>query len=305
MKKFVISMLLAATATALVVDAVAKPMGGGRSIGRQSPTVTRQAPQPAPQQAPLAGQRQAAPAAAAPAPAAPVQKPSMWKGVLGGALLGLGLGALFSSLGMGAGMANALGSILMIGLLVAAAVFLFRLLRGKSQQAQPAGAAPYAYGAPAPTPEIGSRLEPAAFQGGAAAAAAAPVSAPWGVPAGFDTDGFLREAKASFLRMQAAWDKGDAADLREFVTPEVFGELRLQLQERAAGESNFTDVVTLNAELLGVETLERDYVASVKFDATIKQSENGPAEPFCEVWNMTRAVAGGGRWILAGIQQVQ
>jgi hypothetical protein len=31
----------------------------------------------------------------------------MWKGVLGGALLGLGLGALFSHLGIGGAMASA------------------------------------------------------------------------------------------------------------------------------------------------------------------------------------------------------
>jgi predicted lipid-binding transport protein (Tim44 family) len=52
------------------------------------------------------------------------------------------------------------------------------------------------------------------------------------VPAGFDTEAFLRHAKASFIRMQAAWDRSDVNDLREFTTPEVFAELQLQIQER-------------------------------------------------------------------------
>ena len=41
----------------------------------------------------------------------PQRRPSMWKGVLGGALLGLGLGALFSHFGIGGAMASALSSI--------------------------------------------------------------------------------------------------------------------------------------------------------------------------------------------------
>lgn len=159
------------------------------------------------------------------------------------------------------------------------------------------------------TPEIGSDLEhvrPAALQaaqpsfGGAATVAS---NAPWGVPADFDTPAFLRYSKTYFIRLQAAWDKADIDDIREFTTPEMFAELRMQIQERGAS-ANHTDVLTLDAQLLGIENSGADYLASVRFSGMIRESENASAEPFAEVWNLTKPVSGQGGWTLAGIQQV-
>jgi hypothetical protein len=91
MKKFLITLVVAATAlSGVVTEAQAKRMGSGGSVGKQSQSVSRQAPMQN-QAAPAA--KSAAPAAAAPAAAA-AKPASAWKGLLGGALLGLGLGAL-------------------------------------------------------------------------------------------------------------------------------------------------------------------------------------------------------------------
>jgi predicted lipid-binding transport protein (Tim44 family) len=125
----------------------------------------------------------------------------------------------------------------------------------------------------------------------------------WGVPAGFDTEAFLRHAKASFIRMQAAWDRADLADLREFTSPEVFAELQLQIQERG-GNQDFTEVVSIDAQLLGIETTERDYLASVQFNGMIRNAPGAQPEPFVEVWNLTKPLSGNGGWILSGIQQI-
>ncbi|MDB5909985.1 MAG: hypothetical protein JWP34_4099, partial [Massilia sp.] len=158
------------------------------------------------------------------------------------------------------------------------------------------------------TPEIGSGIQPSAFQpvqpaAGAISYAPAAPAAPWGVPADFDTGAFLRHAKTSFIRMQAAWDKADVSDLREFTTPEVFAELKMQIQERGAS-ADFTDVVSIDAELLGIETVGNEYLASVKFTGMIKSAPSAPAEPFAEVWNMSKPVSGNTGWVLAGIQQL-
>ena len=114
---------------------------------------------------------------------------------------------------------------------------------------------------------------------------------------------FLRHAKGNFIRLQAAWDKGDVADIREFTTPEVFSELKMQITERGA-QADYTDVVTIEAELLGIENDGRDYLASVKFYGTIKPSPTALAEPFQEVWNLSKPVSGNAGWLLAGIQQL-
>ncbi len=307
MKNYLVGLMLAIAATTMVGEAIAKPLGGGRSIGRQSPTVAKQAP------APTAQKPAAAPAtapAAAPGAAMPPKPGIPWKGILGGALLGAGLAALFSGMGLGglAGLAGILGPILMIALLGGAAYFIYSMIRRKQQPAQPAFAG-YSGQQPAMgggTPEIGSRVEPAAFQSvqAATATAAAPVAqAPWGVPADFDTNTFLRHAKSSFIRMQAAWDKADVNDLREFTTPEVFAELKMQIQERGAS-ADFTDVVSIDAVMLGIETIGHEYLASVKFDGMIKSAPNAAAEPFAEVWNMSKPVDGSSGWVLAGIQQL-
>jgi predicted lipid-binding transport protein (Tim44 family) len=309
MKRFLVTLMIAVSALSVAVtEAQAKRLGGGGSFGKQSQSVSRQSLSPS--------QSQAAPAAAKPAAPAPTPAPmakpaSPWKSMLGGALLGLGLGALLSHFGLGGALASMISTMLMIGLLAAAAFFIYRMLTRKRDGVQEkSGMQPaysgYSGAASGMTPEIGSRIEPVAQP--AALQASSPASggadnAPWGVPADFDTAGFLRHAKTHFIRLQAAWDKADINDLREFTSPEAFAELKLQLQERGPSP-NHTDVVALDAELLGVETVGGDYLASVKFSGMIREAENAPTEAFNEVWNLSKPVSGTGGWLLAGIQQM-
>lgn len=317
LKKFMVGMMLAATTLSMLGEALARPMGGGRSIGRQSQNVGRQAPAPTPAAAPRQAQAAPAPAPAA-APAA--KPPSRWKGLLGGALLGLGLGALLSHFGLGGAMASMLGTLLMVALLAGAAFFIYRMVRGK-RDGNASGNTPFAgFGGnqPAPAgnvPDIGSAiaplppLQPVSSGVGLDKPAPAPVpvpaplAAPWGVPSDFDKDAFLRHAKSNFIRLQAAWDKADVNDIREFTSPEVYAELRMQIQERGA-QADFTDVVTIDAELMGIETSANDYLASVKFTGQIRSAPGAAAEPFAEVWNMSKPVSGNSGWVLAGIQQL-
>src|SRR4051812_21705558 len=119
MKKFLLSVVLMLGAMTIAVgDADARRLGSGSSIGRQSQNVSK-----APAQA-------AKPATPAAPPAATPPKPGIpWGGIMGGALLGLGLGALFSHLGIGGAMAGMLSSILMIALLAGAAYFIYRMFK--------------------------------------------------------------------------------------------------------------------------------------------------------------------------------
>jgi predicted lipid-binding transport protein (Tim44 family) len=128
----------------------------------------------------------------------------------------------------------------------------------------------------------------------------------WGVPADFDTAGFLTAAKRNFVTLQDAWDKSDIAALKAMMTDEMAGEIKAQLVERGvqAGVVNKTDVMMLDAQLLGIEEMTTEYMASVEFSGMIREEESvGPA-PFREVWNMTKAKQGGG-WLVAGVQALQ
>lgn len=298
MKRILTTVLLAFLAVGVGMStAEAKRMGGGGSFGKQSQGFSRQATPSQPSQATNATRQNQAQNA---------QRSSPWKGILGGALLGLGLGALLSHLGLSGAMASFISTVLMIALLALAVMFIIRMLRRKTMDNNgPRPAYAHGNGSSSMTPRIGSGLEnqqPAAFQGSAFSSAAEGSSQAYSVPADFDTTGFLRHSKTYFIRLQAAWDRADVNDIRDFTTPEMFAELKMQLQERGAS-ANHTDVVSLDADLLGIETIGSEYLASVKFSGMIKEAEHAPAEPFTEIWNLSKPVSGQGGWVLAGIQQ--
>ncbi|RJX31370.1 MAG: Tim44 domain-containing protein [Oxalobacter sp.] len=300
MKKILTAFLLVtATTFMFIADADAARLGGGRSFGRQSPAAARQAPV----------QRQAAPQTAQ-SPGAAAPRPSPWRGLLGGALLGLGLGALLGHLGIGAGMASIIGTVLTFALIFFAIRFVLNMFARKKQAEAHVTAYSGSTGgnfggnnggvfggfpggqSGSSTPAIGSGLQQAAsaeYQ-------------PYGVPGDFDVPAFLRSAKTHFIRLQASWDRADIDDIREFTSPEMFAELRMQLQERGASP-NVTDVVTIDAALLGIETINNQQMASVRFTGTLREGANAPAEPIDEIWNLVRPLSSSGGWVLAGIQQ--
>lgn len=307
MRKFLIALCLSVFSLGMLVgNAEAARVGGGKSVGMQRSAT------PAPQ-APAA--QRAAPAPTTPAAATPKRN---WMGPLAGLAAGLGLAALASHFGFGEELAN----FLLIALLAMVAIFVVRMLmnRGKAKAPQlgyagaGAGAAAHSVATPAPTPatSVGSLRSSLADTTGSQAAPAAGTpgellgadfkAAP-SIPADFDAEGFLRVAKLNFVRLQAANDRGDVADLREFLSPEVFAEVKMQLDERQ-GATQQTDVVTLEAQLLEVVTEGDRHIASVHFSGTIREQAGAVAEPFSEVWNLAKPVTGDRGWTVAGIQQV-
>ena len=130
----------------------------------------------------------------------------------------------------------------------------------------------------------------------------------WGIPAGFDTDGFIAAAKRNFVTLQEAWDRDDIATLRSMMTDEMLGEIKSQLSAREshlAGQPNKTEVVMLEAQVLGIEDLGGDYMASVEFSGMIREDPSTGPSPFREVWNMTKPKPGNGGWLVAGVQALQ
>ena len=130
----------------------------------------------------------------------------------------------------------------------------------------------------------------------------------WGVPPGFDTDGFLAAAKRNFVTLQDAWDRSDVTTLRSMMTDDMLVEIRTQLAEREgqkSGEPNKTEVVMIEAQLLGIEDLGADYMASVEFSGMIREDSSAGPSPFREVWNMTKPKSGNSGWLVAGVQALQ
>jgi predicted lipid-binding transport protein (Tim44 family) len=134
------------------------------------------------------------------------------------------------------------------------------------------------------------------------AAEAAPAAAA-NIPADFDSEGFLRVAKLNFVRLQAANDQGNLDDMREFLAPEMFAEVQLQLSERG-GKTQQTDVVQLNANLLEVVSEASRHIASVRFNGLLREEKDAAPAAFDEVWHLVKPTDGSRGWMVAGIQQL-
>ncbi len=288
MKRFFLALAVCMLSFGFAVgDAEAKRFGGGKSTGMQRESVA-QRPVTAPQNAAAAPAGAVSPAAAAPK--------RNWLGPLAGLAAGLGIAALLSHFGMGEGLA----SFVMIALLLMAAFLVFRLLFRRraapaSESLQYAGA-----GDTVRQPFDERQQVPAAGYPGESTLAGLQAA---NVPAGFDVEGFLRISKLNFIRLQAANDAGNLEDIREFVSPELFAEIKLQFDERGKGTQQ-TDVVTLNAELLEVVSEADRHIASVRFTGMIREDAGAAALAFDEVWNLSKPVAGSKGWVVAGIQQL-
>ena len=312
----------------------ARRMGGGKSVGQQSNQVTKRdaAPQTPAAPAQNAAPTNAAKPGAAPAAAAP-KKP--WGAMLGGLAAGLGLAWLASSLGMGEAFGNILMALL-IGVAVIAVIgMIMRARRGGAAQTGGNGGLAYqGAGASAENPATYKQYSPqnvgndasarpwegqnTRFDSSAASQSTGSMigsgigsglsgSQTWGIPAGFDVDNFVTAAKRNFVTLQDAWDRSDITALRSMMTDAMVVEIRNQLSEREAqfpGQPNKTEVVMLDAQLLGIEEQADAYLASVEFNGMIREDAASGPSPFREVWNMSKSKQGGG-WLVAGVQALQ
>ena len=312
----------------------AKRLGGGKSAGMQREMTVGKTPGATPAQTPTApmAATAAAPGAMAAAPAAAAaQSKRSWMGPLAGIAAGIGLAALASHFGFGAELA----SFMMIALLALVAVavvgFIMRrraAARNPAMAGAAAGAsgmfrgaqtdAPASRGFDVSMPPVsspagassGSSLfgsipaaSPAPTSAIGAGLAAAPMAAPV-IPADFDVEAFVRNAKVNFIRLQAANDAGNLDELREVTTSEMFAELKMDFLERGNAQQH-TEVVTIAADVLEVVEEAARYVVSVRFTGQIREDKGAVPEAFDEVWHLTKARTGSGGWLLSGIQQAQ
>ncbi len=328
--------------TVVAHEAQAARMGGGKSAGKQSSNVTQKQAPAAPAAAPAkAGTATPAAPAAAPAPArnkwlGPLAGLAAGLGIaallshlgLGGAMAemlgsflmiaGLALAAFFvwrmwknrnappadtaaqpALAGAGADAGTGVTPAPAYNTAAAPAA-----APATAFTAQNSGAAPFVSAAAATGGAAGAAA--AAFSPAVTEAQATPATAAtagtWTIPAGFDVDDFNHIAKMYFVRLQAAWDARNESDIRTFTTPEMFAEIKLDLVARGDAH-NQTDVVSLDALMLGVEEQGEKTLASVRLSGMIRETVGGPAEPFSEVWNLEKPASARASWVLAGIQQ--
>ena len=292
--------------SSVAMDAeAAKRMGSGKSMGTQRQATADKAPAAAP--------AAAAPGAAGAAAAAPKRS---WMGPIAGLAAGLGLAALASHLGFG----DELASMVMMGLIAAAimvAIGFFMRKRAAAQttSATGPGGMQYAHINPgtgrdaddttlnnAPAYKVSMPASGGSVIGSAIGSGIGATGNASRIPADFDTAGFERNAKVNFIRLQAANDAGDLDDIRQFTTPEMFAELKMDLADRGTTAQK-TDVVSIQADVIEVDEDANRYLVSVRFKGVIRSDSGEPEEAFDEVWHLVKARQGNSGWLLSGIQQ--
>jgi predicted lipid-binding transport protein (Tim44 family) len=284
-------------------DAEARRLGGGRSFGRQSLNITKQRQAVTP---PAAKSSTAAPAQAAAAGGR--TGASRWLGPLAGIAAGLGIAALLSHLGLSGAFLETVSSLVLIGLVLAAVVYLVRRLQGGGRTPARVSAGGSAPGplrtswdrTAAPVGAVGAPQASGVPSQPSAASAAAPTDPGWFIPQDFDTVAFLAQAKKQFAAIQALWDSGDVDNLAGYLTDDLMAEIAPQVAANQGARP--TEIVLLNAELLGIETVEGGHLASVRYSGMLREDGHAEAFRFQEVWNLYKSDAHG--WLLAGIQQI-
>jgi predicted lipid-binding transport protein (Tim44 family) len=118
-----------------------------------------------------------------------------------------------------------------------------------------------------------------------------------------DVEDLLHVARQSFVQLQAAWDRADLLALGSLTTGPLLEELRSQLEARGPSP-NHTEVLSLDARLLGVEELREAFVASVEFSGVIRERIEDGAAPFRELWLLANVKADGRGWQLARVQSL-
>lgn len=269
---------LALMAALYPIDAEARRFGGARSVGAQRQITALQKPQPA-----ATPQQTQAPQAA------PRTGVGRWLAPLAALAAGLGLAALFG---------EQIGTLIVALLLAIAVIALFRLV-ARLLQREPAardeGIQYASFGRETVAAPPPSQLPTIAAVPGVGAAAPR-------IPAGFDVDGFLRQARKNFVALQAAHDRGDLETIRDRVTEEMFEALERDVISHGASGGH-TDVVTLDASLLEVTTEGGAHRASIRFSGMLREERDGVLTPFEEIWNLQKPEKGRSGWLLAGIEQ--
>lgn len=274
----------------------AKRFGGGKSSGMQrqemsqphAPNATPASPAQAPSatMAPRSNQQAGMPAAAQ-----TPQKRS-WMGPIAGLAAGIGLAALASHFGFGEELASMMTMALIAFAVIALIGFFMR--RRAPQQPTLASAGGMRFDGAAQPHDARPASPPNSSVGGASRRS--------GVPSDFDADGFVRNAKVNFIRLQAANDARNLEDIREYTTPELFAEIKMNWMEHGNAAQK-TDVVSLNAEVIDVTEEAARYIVSVRFTGLLREDANAAPEGIDEIWHMTKPRDGKTGWVVAGIQQ--
>lgn len=113
----------------------------------------------------------------------------------------------------------------------------------------------------------------------------------------------LQAAPSMFCNLQDINNRGDKSALAEMTTPELYQLFAQDIDNRAdPSQTKVLSVSVANGEVMGFVRESDRYLGSIHFRGRIREGA-GREEDLNEVWHFVRDLSGG-RWKLAGIEQV-
>ncbi|MGL5949626.1 MAG: Tim44 domain-containing protein [Aeromonas sp.] len=295
MKKFLTICAMICAIGLSAPDAEARKFGGSRSMGKTFRTAPSQ-PAAATANKPINTQN--------PTLAGQTSKKS---GFMGGLLGGLLAGGLFAALLGGGAFSGLQGfDMFLIALLVMGGLYFWRSRQRKARQ--PASTSPFgqqaAYAASGlgghPHGQHGQHFETATS---AQATGFANSDVPFRLPPGFEMNSFLSGACDHYRTLQGAWNSGDLEKIREYVSPELFEQLRT---ERASysGEQH-TEVMYVDTQLVRADHGQDWAQVSVKFSGRYMDRQEKVESDINELWHLERDLrAANAPWFIVGIEEL-
>jgi predicted lipid-binding transport protein (Tim44 family) len=222
------------------------------------------------------------------------KRPGLFGGLGGGLLGGLLVGGLFASLiGSGAFEGISFGDILLFAL-IGFLVYKFFIAPKRREATQAAGG-------------NGMFREMPGQMGGNGQAS--PMSGLGGfggepeikLPAGFNEQAFVEEAKNHYITLQKAWDDNNFDEILDYVSPELYN---LLVTERASygDDKPRTEVVSLMVEIVRGEIIGTTASISLQFSGWIKEGDQ--TSDTNEIWHLEKNTADAkSNWTIVGIQQ--
>ncbi len=107
------------------------------------------------------------------------------------------------------------------------------------------------------------------------------------LPAELDAGHLLDAVRQQFISLQAAWDAADLGALGALTTPQMLDEISAHFPPEGS-PPNRTDVLSVQARLLGFDDLESAWLATIEFSGMIREAPERDATPFRELWLLTR-----------------
>ena len=118
------------------------------------------------------------------------------------------------------------------------------------------------------------------------------------LPAEVDSQRLLADLRRTFIALQTAWDQGARDDLGRMTTPDMLEDL-CAARSAGFGATHLSQVVTLEANLVAFEELNAAQLVCVEFSGLIRESLASSADPFRELWMLSRPKDASEGWRLA------